>query len=335
MPTQLILSYTAYAYATVPNDIARKMKDGTIDWWSKWGDIYYIDEKGEEQKIDGHEGETDYKRHEGHEWDDEVEEEVVAKDEPLVEGVDYEVLKEDDDDNKSVHSTCCVECGESFKFDAPVSAEDYHNGNHDQHCPSCEEESDDENGSVCFRVPHEYNEHDCSDNCPHKPGNEKDEEEEEDCLAGNPKCVKCKIYLSEDDMAVWTEDTTKEPMCEHCLDEEDEEDEESGDDERMIHDRLDWEKRYSDEKHEECDEDECPGQTCGCNQLCAGCDCVLSKRVHVYCLECKVGCVTVETLVCSECFYDIVDGMRAENQITKKWVVDGNDDWENDETYSS
>jgi hypothetical protein len=103
----------------------------------------------------------------------------------------------------------------------------------------------------------------------------------------------------------------------------------------MIHDRLDWEKRYSDEKHEGCDEDECPGQTCGCNQLCAGCDCVLSKRVHVYCLECKVGSIVKETLICSECFYDIVDGMRAENQITKKWVVDGNEDWENDETYSS
>ena len=52
---------------------------------------------------------------------------------------------------------------------------------------------------------------------------ESDEEEEGDCLAGNPKCVKCKIHLSEDDMAVWTEDTTKEPMCEHCLDEEEEE----------------------------------------------------------------------------------------------------------------
>jgi hypothetical protein len=31
------------------------------------------------------------------------------------------------------------------------------------------EESDDDNGSVCFRVPHEYNEGECSDNCPHKP----------------------------------------------------------------------------------------------------------------------------------------------------------------------
>ena len=180
MPTQLILSYTAYAYATVPNDIARKMKDGSIDWWSKWGDIYYIDEKGEQQMIDGHEGETDYKRHEGHEWDDEVEEEevVVAKDEPLVEGVDYEVLKEDEDD--------------------------------------------DENDSVCFRVRHEYNEKECSDNCPHKPEEEDEEEEdeEEDCLAGNPKCVICKIYLSEDDMAEFTKDTTKEPMCESCLDED-------------------------------------------------------------------------------------------------------------------
>jgi len=32
--------------------------------------------------------------------------------------------------------------------------------------------SDDDNDSGCFRVEHEYNEYDCSDNCPHKPGNE-------------------------------------------------------------------------------------------------------------------------------------------------------------------
>ena len=37
----------------------------------------------------------------------------------------------------SVHSTCCVECGESFKFDVPVPAADYHNNDHDQVCPSC------------------------------------------------------------------------------------------------------------------------------------------------------------------------------------------------------
>ena len=30
-------------------------------------------------------------------------------------------------------------------------------------------EEDDDNDSVCFRVPHEYNEKECSDNCPHKP----------------------------------------------------------------------------------------------------------------------------------------------------------------------
>lgn len=196
MPTQLILSYTAYAYATVPNDIARKMKDGSIEWWSKWGDIYYIDEKGEQQKIDGHEGNPDYKRHEGHEWDDEVEE---------------------------------------------------------------------------------------------------DEEESEE-----------------------------------------ESDEESGDDERMIHDRLDWIRHYSKDKHEGCDEEDCPGQTCQYNQLCAHCDCVMSKKVHTYGLEYKFnGRPDQSTMVCSDCFYDLVEGMRDENQITKHWVVDGNVDWETDETYST
>jgi len=187
MPTQLILSYISYVTVKIPNDIARKMEDGSIEWWSKWGDIYYIDEKGEQQKIVGDEGETDYKRHDDHEWDR-------------------------------------------------------------------EEESDDE----------------------------------------------------------------------------------SEDDERMIHDRLDWYKRYSKDKHEGCDEADCPGQTCQYNQLCAHCDCVMSKKVHAYGLEYKFnGRPDQSTAVCSECFYDLVEGMRAENQITKHWVVDGNEEWETDKTYST
>jgi hypothetical protein len=42
----------------------------------------------------------------------------------------------------SVHSTCCVECGESFKLEASVPAADYQKGKHDQVCPSCEAKAD-------------------------------------------------------------------------------------------------------------------------------------------------------------------------------------------------
>lgn len=42
-----------------------------------------------------------------------------------------------DSDNESVHSTCCMDCDESFEFDEPVSAEDYHDGNHEMRCPTC------------------------------------------------------------------------------------------------------------------------------------------------------------------------------------------------------
>jgi hypothetical protein len=157
-----------------------------------------------------------------------------------------------------------------------VSAEDYQNGNHDQHCPSCQEESE----SEC-----------CG------------------CQQFGDDGCKCDCHS---------------------------EDEESGDDERMIHDRLDWEKRYSKDKHEGCDEEDCPGQTCVYNCLCAGCDCVMSKRVHSYGLQYKYdGLPDKETMVCSDCFHDLVDGMRAENKITKHWVVGDDDDWEEEENSDS
>jgi hypothetical protein len=39
--------------------------------------------------------------------------------------------------------------------------------------------------------------------------------EEEDCLANNPRCVRCNILLSEDDMNALTEEEL--PKCESCL----------------------------------------------------------------------------------------------------------------------
>lgn len=72
---------------------------------------------------------------------------------------------EDDD----VESCCCCECEESFKFDEPVDALDYHTGNHKFRCPECME-MDTANCYGCLRI---YNESEgdgggyCSDKCYH------------------------------------------------------------------------------------------------------------------------------------------------------------------------
>ena len=195
MPTQLILSYTAYVTVKIPNDIARKMEDGSIEWWSKWGDIYYIDEKGKEQKIDGHEGETDYKRHDDHEWD--------------------RVEESDDEEEEKCE-------GATFTFACSESCECKNKKDNWIHCSKCSNincdfASDKEEG---WTYDDESEKWLCCDCSP---------EEEEDCLANNPKCVECGLHLSEDDMAEWSKDTTKDHKCEGCLDED--EDEESGDEE--------------------------------------------------------------------------------------------------------
>jgi Fe2+ or Zn2+ uptake regulation protein len=46
-------------------------------------------------------------------------------------------IADDKSDNESVHSTCCMDCEESFEFDEPVSAEDYADGNHEMRCTKC------------------------------------------------------------------------------------------------------------------------------------------------------------------------------------------------------
>ena len=45
---------------------------------------------------------------------------------------------DDDDDAASVHSTCCIECYESFQLEPAVSASDYKAGYHPWTCPECE-----------------------------------------------------------------------------------------------------------------------------------------------------------------------------------------------------
>lgn len=84
MPTVLTLYYTARVHVTVPNAIARKLKlqegvqnceNAPYAFGNKWGDLYYQGEDGKEHKIEGVEGETDFKRTEEGEWDDEEESE--------------------------------------------------------------------------------------------------------------------------------------------------------------------------------------------------------------------------------------------------------------------
>ena len=45
--------------------------------------------------------------------------------------------EDDGDDQSSVHSTCCHECGESFPLEPAVSYEEYMAGKHDMTCESC------------------------------------------------------------------------------------------------------------------------------------------------------------------------------------------------------
>jgi len=82
MPTTLVLYYTASVTVTVPNKIARKLKeqegvqnseDATWAFGNKWGDLYYQGEDGKEHKIEGNGGDCDYKRSEEGEWLDEEE----------------------------------------------------------------------------------------------------------------------------------------------------------------------------------------------------------------------------------------------------------------------
>jgi hypothetical protein len=94
-------------------------------------------------------------------------------------------------------------------------------------CDECtssdEEDDDDKNGSVCFRVTHEYNEDECSDNCPHKPGKEEDDEddeEEDDAKSANSStygagCRRiCRMCGKE--CSCWNYNDDHEVVCEDC-----------------------------------------------------------------------------------------------------------------------
>jgi hypothetical protein len=135
MPSRITLIYHAYKNFEVPNKIAKMIQDGTIQWRSHHDDIYYTDEDGKEQRVSSSsefvawEGHDDYEVEEAEESDEESEccgcqqfgddgcrcdchskeseeeeesEEELEEEseESLVEGVDYEVLKEEKSDTK-------------------------------------------------------------------------------------------------------------------------------------------------------------------------------------------------------------------------------------------
>jgi hypothetical protein len=186
MPTRITLIYHAYKNFEVPNKIAKMINDGTISWRSHHNDLFYTDENGKEQCVSSNsecvawEGHDDYEVAESEEESDDEEEVVDDVDAPNI--FPYKKCS-DCGERKSCgnynndkvwfcehcyeeESECC-ECQQHGDDGCKCDC-------HSEPSDSEEDEDDDENDSVCFRVPHEYNEKECSDNCPHKP-----EEEEE------------------------------------------------------------------------------------------------------------------------------------------------------------
>jgi len=114
---------------------------------------------------------------------------------------------DDEDDDESVHSTCCMDCDESFKFDEPVSADDYSEGLHEMRCPACREGPAEAKPKFS-----------CSDKC-----------ECENKQANWNKCSKCKKFncdFSNSREEGWTYDDDEEVwLCCDCSPESDDEDE--------------------------------------------------------------------------------------------------------------
>ena len=70
---KLTLSYTAYIEVELPADVANRMESGDIDFWDKWGVVHW-QENGRKYEVEGTVVDVDYKRSEGHEFVDDVEE---------------------------------------------------------------------------------------------------------------------------------------------------------------------------------------------------------------------------------------------------------------------
>ena len=72
MPTQLTLCYNAYATVSVPNKIARLLKEDKLKSGDKWGDVYFQWVDGKECKIAADNAtECDFKRSNDWDWGDE------------------------------------------------------------------------------------------------------------------------------------------------------------------------------------------------------------------------------------------------------------------------
>ena len=125
MPTTLVLYYTASVTVTVPNKIARKLKeqegvqnseDATWAFGNKWGDLYYQDEDGEEHMIEGNGGDCDYKRTEQGEWWDEEESEDEEDDDVIAQCCNDangcpQCCSEEEEDEDGDGFVICSKCG--------------------------------------------------------------------------------------------------------------------------------------------------------------------------------------------------------------------------------
>ena len=194
MPTRITLTYHAYKDFEVPNKIAKMIQDGTISWRSRHDDLFYTDENGNEQSVSSirecvaWEGHDDYEVAESEEESDEEESECCGCQQHGDDGCRCDCHEEDDDVDKSADEReeevddvdapnifpykKCSYCGErkscgNYNSDKAWFCEDCYDEDEEE-----DEEEEDDDDSVCFRVRHEYNEKECSDNCPHKPEEE-------------------------------------------------------------------------------------------------------------------------------------------------------------------
>ena len=114
MPTTIIMTYDAYASYDVPNDVAKKIKDGTYKSYNKHGTLYWVDENGKENKVEAHDYQEDYKRaREDVEWDYNEED---SEDEDDARAKIVAAMKAEDDScsvtEDDIHQ--CKECKDFF-----------------------------------------------------------------------------------------------------------------------------------------------------------------------------------------------------------------------------
>lgn len=77
MPTTLVLEYSCSRRINIPNELAEKLKENENahwgepwSWYVKWATLYYCDGDKKEHEINAEDGDVDYKRDDGQNWDD-------------------------------------------------------------------------------------------------------------------------------------------------------------------------------------------------------------------------------------------------------------------------